>query len=168
MHTRRLFLFLFTPILFHCGVNPDLPGQHYYDGLKGACGCGTDNAMSPWQANPGPHIYTAAASQFLFAGAGSTSSWCGSGCGTCYELTNIGKVATAGEGSCSTGSSTTITVMVTNLCPANGNQQWCGQETNEYGFAAHFDIMSEQGPEGWGEFAGGVDVGGVSLLTCAR
>lgn len=36
--------------------------------------------------------------------------------------------------------------MVTNLCPYNGNQQWCPQVggTNEYGYSYHFDIMAQE------------------------
>ena len=44
--------------------------------------------------------------------------------------------------------------MVTNLCPAQGNEEWCGggAEGNKYGFEAHFDIMSQALPAGgWGE-----------------
>jgi endoglucanase len=105
--------------------------------------------MSPWQASPGgTNLYTAASSQNLFDGPSSSSSWCGSGCGKCYQLTNAGAIAAAGQGDC-TGSGDTITVMVTNLCPANGNQQWCSQPENQYGFGAHFDIMSQGGPLGW-------------------
>jgi endoglucanase len=35
--------------------------------------------------------------------------------------------------------------MVTNLCPYDGNEQWCPQVggTNEYGYSYHFDIMAE-------------------------
>jgi endoglucanase len=35
--------------------------------------------------------------------------------------------------------------MVTNLCPYNGNQQWCPQVggTNQYGYSYHFDIMAQ-------------------------
>jgi endoglucanase len=35
--------------------------------------------------------------------------------------------------------------MVTNLCPYNGNQQWCPQpgSTNQYGYSYHFDIMAQ-------------------------
>ena len=121
---------------------------HYYDGQVGACGCSTGTAMSPWQASPGsPNLYTAAGSQNLFAPS-SPSSWCGSGCGKCYTLTNAGAIAASGQGDC-TGAGDTITVMVTNLCPANGNEQWCAQPENRYGFGAHFDIMSQAGPAGW-------------------
>jgi len=35
--------------------------------------------------------------------------------------------------------------MVTNLCPFNGNEQWCPNVggTNEYGYSYHFDIMAQ-------------------------
>jgi endoglucanase len=38
-----------------------------------------------------------------------------------------------------------IIVMVTNLCPNNGNEQWCPAVggTNQYGFSYHFDIMAQ-------------------------
>ncbi len=101
--------------------------------------------MDSWQSNPGDKLYTAAGSQTLFGGSGS---WCGSGCGTCYELTNMGSIAATGQGEC-TGAGQTITVMITNLCPANGNAQWCSVP-DSYGFPAHFDIMSQTGgPSGW-------------------
>ena len=101
--------------------------------------------MSSWQANPGTKVFTAAGSQTLFGGSGS---WCGSGCGKCYQLTNVGSIAASGQGGC-TGAGDTITVMVTNLCPANGNEQWCSQPSNQFGYGAHFDIMSKDGPLGW-------------------
>ncbi|MDI1491565.1 MAG: hypothetical protein OHK93_002774 [Ramalina farinacea] len=123
---------------------------HYYDGQEGACGCGTNGALSPWQATPDSSstLFTAAGSQSLFGGSGS---WCGSGCGTCYKLTNANYIAASGQGDC-TGAGDSITVMITNLCPADGNQQWCGGQGgsgNQYGFGAHFDIMSQGGPKGW-------------------
>ena len=100
--------------------------------------------MASWQANPGSGLYTAAGSQNLFGGSGS---WCGSGCGTCYELTNTGSIAADGQGDC-TGAGDTITVLVSNLCPANGNEQWCSVP-NQFSYPAHFDIMSQDGPQGW-------------------
>jgi endoglucanase len=35
--------------------------------------------------------------------------------------------------------------MVTNLCPHNGNEQWCPAVggTNNYGYSYHFDIMAK-------------------------
>ena len=121
--------------------------QHYYDGNKGACGCGTDSGAFPWQLGSGS-LWTAAGSSSLFDNGGS-SSWCGSGCGTCYELTNAGSIAASGQGDC-TGAGEKITVLITNLCPAQGNEQWCSAPTNRYGFGAHFDINSQSGPaSGW-------------------
>jgi len=37
--------------------------------------------------------------------------------------------------------------MVTNLCPYNGNQQWCPNPgaTNQYGYGAHFDLLDTGG-----------------------
>ncbi|MCJ1276260.1 hypothetical protein MMC21_004065 [Puttea exsequens] len=116
---------------------------NYYDNHKGACGCGTgtgDGVKFPWQQNPGTGLLTAAGSQNLFAPDDASTSNCGGGCGTCYELTNANAIAATGQGDC-TGSGQTITVMVTNLCPANSNQQWCNQPANSYGFASHFDLM---------------------------
>lgn len=113
--------------------------------------------MASWQTGDGNTIFTAAGSQNLFGGSGS---WCGSGCGQCYELTNAGYVAAEGQGDC-TGKGETITVMITNLCPANGNAQWCSQPADQYGYGAHFDILSQGGPRGWSKSSPG------SLLNLA-
>lgn len=79
-------------------------------------------------------------------------SWCGAGCGKCYTLTSTGKSACS---TCGTGGAKgkSIIVMVTNLCPHNGNAQWCPAVggKNQYGYSAHFDIMS-QGNFIWGEY----------------
>lgn len=95
--------------------------QRYYDGTEGACGCGTSSGLFSWQKGISSGVYTAAGSQALF-GAGST--WCGSGCGTCYSLTSTGSSPCS---SCGSGgaSGQSVIVMVTNLCPNNGNAQWC-------------------------------------------
>jgi len=87
----------------------------------GACGCGTSSG-SPfsWQTGIAPGVYTAAASQAIFG----SGTWCGSGCGQCFKLTSTGSAPCSG---CGTGGAAgqSIIVMVTNLCPYNGNQQWC-------------------------------------------
>jgi endoglucanase len=87
-------------------------------------------------------VYTAAASQALYDSSGL--SWCGSGCGKCYKLTSTGSSPCS---SCGSGGDAgdSITVMVTNLCPNNGNAQWCPAVggKNEYGYSYHFDIMAE-------------------------
>lgn len=92
------------------------------------------------QAGIGSGIYTAAASQAIFDASGS--SWCGSGCGTCYKLTSTGS-APPGQGTGGTAGQS-ITVMVTNLCPNNGNAQWCPQpgSENQFGYKYHFDLMA--------------------------
>jgi len=87
-------------------------------------------------------VYTAAACQELYDPAGL--SWCGTGCGKCYQLTSTGSAPcqTCGEGGASGQS---IIVMVTNLCPNNGNAQWCPTPggKNQYGYQYHFDIMAQ-------------------------
>lgn len=114
----------------------------YFDGQMGACGCGSNGQMFSWQAGIASGVYTAAASQSIFDS--SNASWCGRGCGTCFKLTSTGKAPCS---TCGTGGAAgqSITVMVTNLCPNNGNAQWCPTVggTNQYGFSAHFDIMSQ-------------------------
>ncbi|OKL58667.1 hypothetical protein UA08_06337 [Talaromyces atroroseus] len=115
---------------------------HYYDGQKGACGCGTDSGLDSWQLGIATDVYTAAGSQALFDT--DDSSWCGGGCGKCYNLTSTGEspCSTCGTGGVAGDS---IIIMVTNLCPYNGNEQWCPSvgATNDYGYSYHFDIMAE-------------------------
>jgi endoglucanase len=76
---------------------------------------------------------------------GGKRTWCGGGCGTCYILTNQG-YAPPGQGT-GAGAGENITVMITNLCPYAGNELWCPPkgQTNGYGYAAHFDIMTGAG-----------------------
>ena len=65
---------------------------------SGACGCGNDHGMSPWQTGftvASETVYTAAGSQALFDQVGG--SWCGAGCGKCFRLTATGK-ANEGQG----------------------------------------------------------------------
>ncbi|KAF3768848.1 family 45 glycoside hydrolase [Cryphonectria parasitica EP155] len=87
----------------------------------------------------GNGFYTAAGSAALFG----SGTWCGSGCGKCYNLTSTGN-APSGQG---TGgdSGASIVVMVTNLCPYAGNEAWCPNSgaSNEYGYQYHFDIMAQ-------------------------
>jgi len=114
----------------------------YFDGQMGACGCGTGNS-SPfsWQWTS----HTAAGSQLIYDAGGS--SWCGAGCGTCYELIPSGDCLYGGG--CATFTAP-ITIMVTNRCPYQGNEQWCPNpgNTNQYGYGAHFDLM-DYNMEGW-------------------
>ncbi|KAJ5488533.1 Endoglucanase-5 [Penicillium diatomitis] len=114
----------------------------YYDGQKGACGCGSGSGLFSWQLGIGNGVYTAAGSQALYDTAGA--NWCGAGCGKCYKLTSTGAPPCT---DCGTGgvAGKSIIVMVTNLCPYNGNQQWCPNPgaTNQYGYSYHFDIMAQ-------------------------
>jgi len=105
----------------------------YWDGQEGACGCGSGSAFA-WQGQ----YYTAAASQAIYDEGGS--SWCGAGCGSCWQLTPTGDCPTGGPCASQTNP---ITVMVTNLCPYNGNQQWCPNpgNANQYGYRQHFDLL---------------------------
>ncbi|KAF8344144.1 glycoside hydrolase [Cantharellus anzutake] len=119
----------------------------YYDGSEGACGCGNNSGPFTWQKGISSGVYTAAASQGIFDAAGAT--WCGGGCGLCFKLTSSGEApcSTCGTGG---GAGQSIIVMVTNLCPSTGNGQWCPStgSMNDYGYSAHFDIMSKDG-FGW-------------------
>jgi len=124
----------------HNGL-PCASTTRYWDDQMGACGCGNGATPWSWQYTD----YTAAGSQAIFDDSSSTSSeptWCGGGCGTCYELTPTGDCPT---GSPCAPNSNPITVMVTNLCPNNGNAQWCPNpgQVNQYGYGAHFDLMDE-------------------------
>lgn len=96
----------------------------------------------PLQLGIATGVYTAAGSQALFDT--DDSSWCGAGCGTCYQLTSTGSAPCS---SCGTGGDAgdSIIVMITNLCPNDSNAQWCpavGGE-NDYGYSYHFDINAE-------------------------
>ncbi|KAF3384154.1 Endoglucanase-5 [Talaromyces pinophilus] len=114
----------------------------YYDGQEGACGCGSSSGLDSWQLDVSTGVYTAAGSQALFDTDGS--SWCGGGCGKCYNLTSTGTSACNGCGEGGVAGESII-VMVTNLCPYNGNEVWCPSvgAKNNYGYSYHFDIMAQ-------------------------
>ncbi|RAO73543.1 uncharacterized protein BHQ10_009555 [Talaromyces amestolkiae] len=114
----------------------------YYDGQEGACGCGSSSGLDSWQLDVSTGVYTAAGSQALFDT--DDSSWCGGGCGKCYNLTSTGSSACNGCGEGGVAGESII-VMVTNLCPYNGNEVWCPSvgAKNNYGYSYHFDIMAE-------------------------
>lgn len=104
----------------------------YWDGQKGACGCGTtDTNPFSWQWTK----LTAAASAPIFG----SSTWCGSGCGKCFKLTPTAVGASViGSGATTTNS---VVAKVTNLCPYTGNEEWCAYDVNSHGYDAHFDLM---------------------------
>nr|CCA94939.1 putative glycoside hydrolase family 45 [uncultured eukaryote] len=114
----------------------------YWDGQMGACGCGTGNSDPfDWQWTS----HTAAASQLIYDAGGS--GWCGSGCGSCFELTPTGDCIYGTD--CAVFSAP-ITIMVSNRCPYIGNEQWCPNpgSSNQYGYHAHFDLMDHM-MSGW-------------------
>ena len=118
--------------------------------------------MLSWQAGIGNDVYTAAGSQALYDPSGS--SWCGSGCGSCYELTSTGSAPASQGAGGAHGQS--IIVMVTNLCPNSGNAQWCPQPgaKNTYGYEYHFDLMASS--SGLGEIMGDNPVVNFTSVAC--
>ncbi|KAH8116256.1 endoglucanase V-like protein [Phellopilus nigrolimitatus] len=102
--------------------------------------------------------FTAAMSQLSFGSGPGLGA--GDACGRCFAVT-----ATEDPFSPSfTGPFQTVVVKVTDLCPASGNEEWCGQTTsnptNEYGVGVHFDLCEDTGasstffPSGHGALTG--------------
>ena len=96
---------------------------------------------------------TAAGSAQLFG----SQTYCGTGCGRCFQLTNTGNpLKCAGQG-VGGNKGEKVMVMMTNLCPQQGNEQWCTVPKNLCGdgYGAHFDFAVPgafiNGPNGWGE-----------------
>ncbi|GAW00966.1 endoglucanase V-like protein [Lentinula edodes] len=90
--------------------------------------------------------YTAAINQLAFGSSPGLGA--GDACGRCFQLTG-----TADPYSPSfTGPFKSIVVKVTDMCPAAGNQQWCGQTSsntlNSFGKEFHFDICEDTGGAG--------------------
>jgi len=107
----------------------------YWDDYKGACGCGTGTGTGKphaWQYQ----MITAAASNSMFG----SGTWCGSGCGKCFSITPTGGFVD-GQGSRPANLQSQV-MMITNLCPASDNRQWC-TSPNQYGYTAHFDLMDQ-------------------------
>jgi endoglucanase len=120
--------------------------------------CGTSSGAFSWQVRPAiprwylsyislqlgisSGVYTAAPSQAIYDSGGKI--WCGSGSGKCYKLISTGKAPCNGCGS-GGAAGQSIVVMATNLCPHNGNEQWCPAVggTNNCGYSYHFDIMAK-------------------------
>ncbi|KAG8988323.1 hypothetical protein FRB90_002828 [Tulasnella sp. 427] len=125
----------------------------YQDESAGACGCGS---------LLNSYTYTAAGSPAIFG----NGSWCGTGCGQCYQLTSTGaSPPEQGEGG---GTGTSIVVMVNNLCPHEGNEEWCPElgGTNTYGYSAHFDIDASSGAGGWSLLGWDNPVVDFAPVTC--
>ncbi|KAN0121003.1 endoglucanase V-like protein [Russula decolorans] len=85
--------------------------------------------------------YTAAVNTFAF-GAYSAS---GDACGRCFKITSNKDPYTPSY----SGPFNSIVVRVNNLCPIDGNQEWCGQTVshplNQFGMSMHFDLCEDSG-----------------------
>ncbi|XP_013381297.1 endoglucanase [Lingula anatina] len=113
----------------------------YTDKTKGACGCGTGTGSGTgfsWNLNG----FTTAPNEAFYNDESPGPLWCGRKCGRCFRLTPTGGFV-PGQGG-PPPNDKPVVVMVTNVCPRQGNMQWCGQTpgggTNQYGYATHFDI----------------------------
>ncbi|KAI0690109.1 RlpA-like double-psi beta-barrel-protein domain-containing protein-containing protein [Cytidiella melzeri] len=103
--------------------------------------------------------FTAAMNQLSFGSAPGLGA--GDGCGRCFSITgNHDPFSPAFTGPFGK----TIVVKVTDLCPVQGNEEWCGQTTsqlkNQHGEPFHFDICEDTGgaaqffPSGHGALTG--------------
>jgi len=102
--------------------------------------------------------YTAAINQLAFGSAAGAGA--GDACGRCFAVTGKADPYSPGY----TGPFKSIVVKVTDLCPVNGNVEWCGQtqsnHNNAHGQPFHFDICDDTGgsnaffPSGHGALTG--------------
>ncbi|PPQ79063.1 hypothetical protein CVT26_003968 [Gymnopilus dilepis] len=102
--------------------------------------------------------FTAAMNQLAFGAP--PGSGAGDACGRCFALTGTKDPFSPSF----TGPFHSIVVKVTDLCPVQGNQEWCGQttshQTNQHGTTFHFDICEDTGgaaaffPSGHGALTG--------------
>ncbi|KAH9173533.1 RlpA-like double-psi beta-barrel-protein domain-containing protein-containing protein [Lactarius sanguifluus] len=102
--------------------------------------------------------YTAAMNQLAFGAPSGLGP--GDACGRCFKVTGCADPYSPGK----EGPFKSIIVKVTDLCPVEGNEQWCGQTayntTNSFGQSAHFDLCQESGapaaffPSGSGALTG--------------
>ncbi|KAK0068452.1 endoglucanase-like [Biomphalaria glabrata] len=119
----------------------------YDDGHRGACGCGPANSDTPFAWNLADFV---TAPNQKFFDDGGDSQWCGRNCGHCVKLTPTGGFVN-GEGA-APHSLTPHIFMVTNDCPIQGNEEWCGQtgkpgtnHVNTKGYEVHFDLQNNKG-----------------------
>ncbi|GJJ11356.1 hypothetical protein Clacol_005588 [Clathrus columnatus] len=102
--------------------------------------------------------YTAAISQLAFGAPPGDGA--GDACGRCFKLTGTEDPYSPSF----TGPFNSVVVKVTDECPLQGNQQWCGQTTadpsNSFGASVHFDLCEDTGassvffPSGHGALLG--------------
>ncbi|EIW79103.1 glycoside hydrolase family 45 protein [Coniophora puteana RWD-64-598 SS2] len=90
--------------------------------------------------------FTAAMSQLAFGSASGLGA--GDACGRCFAVTGSADPYSPGF----TGPFSTVVVKITDLCPAQGNEEWCGQSqsspTNQHGASVHFDLCEDSGAAG--------------------
>ncbi|KAF8573595.1 glycoside hydrolase family 45 protein [Ramaria rubella] len=102
--------------------------------------------------------FTAAVSQLTFGAPPGLGA--GDACGRCFSLTGTQDPYSPAY----TGPFKSVIVKVTDECPAQGNEQWCGMTTsdpvNQYNAAVHFDLCEDTGasaaffPSGHGALTG--------------
>ncbi|KAJ4492556.1 endoglucanase V-like protein [Lentinula edodes] len=87
--------------------------------------------------------FTAAINQLAFGSVPGLGA--GDACGRCFALTGAADPYSPAF----TGPFNSIIVKVTDMCPVEGNEQWCGQTTsdpiNSFGTEFHFDICEDTG-----------------------
>jgi len=90
--------------------------------------------------------YTAAINQLSFGSGPGLGA--GDACGRCFALTGSADPYSPSY----TGPFSSVVVKVTDLCPASGNEVWCGQTkstpNNQYGKPVHFDLCQDTGASG--------------------
>ncbi|KAI0794550.1 endoglucanase V-like protein [Fomes fomentarius] len=111
--------------------------------------------------------FTAAISQLAFGSAPGLGP--GDACGRCFAVT----ADTDPFSPSFPGPFQTIVVKVTDLCPVQGNQEWCGQSqsnpNNQHGAPVHFDICEDTG--GAGQFfpsGHGALTGTYTEVSCSQ
>ncbi|KAH9024601.1 endoglucanase V-like protein [Lactarius hengduanensis] len=89
--------------------------------------------------------FTAAMSQLAFGAPSGLGP--GDACGRCFQVTGDKDPYSPNFA----GPFNSVVVKVTNLCPASGNEQWCGQTTsqptNTLGMSVHFDLCQDTGTD---------------------
>ncbi|KAI9431538.1 glycoside hydrolase family 45 protein [Lactarius psammicola] len=90
--------------------------------------------------------YTAAMNQLAFGAPPGLGA--GDACGRCFKVTGSADPYSPSN----KGPFKSIIVKVTDLCPVQGNEKWCGQTasnaTNSFGQSVHFDLCQESGASG--------------------
>ncbi|KAE9399954.1 endoglucanase V-like protein [Gymnopus androsaceus JB14] len=90
--------------------------------------------------------FTAAINQLAFGSVPGLGA--GNACGRCFALTGSADPFDTAF----TGPFNSIVVKVTDMCPAAGNEEWCGQTTadptNSFGAEFHFDLCEDTGAAG--------------------